>query len=240
MSTVISAPAEASRLDIVQGILDLIASRDLQINSMTSESELARKLSLSGRSPVIREALALLTRDGIVQPRPQRGYLIREISTDEAKEILRLRAASEKIVVEKLATLELSLRLDRAKGHRDHLCESSHREDCTTFLNFEGRLCRELARLSGLFTATQVVGAWSDQLRVFHASAPLGRGEMEQISDSYSTLLECVEEHDAQSAVATIDAQVQVRIENLNARSSDNYVSDSVNAVTEVPALVAG
>jgi len=229
MTKTITATTERSRLDIVQGILDLIAARDLEVNSMTSENELARKLELNGRSPVLREALALLTRDGIVQPYPQRGYLIREISTHEAKEIVRLRAASQKLVVEKLATLELGSRLNQADEHQRSLSESADSDDCPTFLTFEGRLCRELARLSSLFTATQVVGAWSDQLRVFYVPFPLEHNEMQEIGESYLTLLERIKQHDGDGAIVTIEAELQDRIQGIAKR--DSQVQDSVPEV---------
>jgi DNA-binding GntR family transcriptional regulator len=210
-------PANTTRIDIVQGILDLIVSNDIHINQMTSEKELAGKLNLNGRSPALREALALLTRDAIVQPRPQRGYFVRGVSQDEAREILRLRAASERVVVEKLATLELGERLNRAWGLHGELSHRARLNDCASFVKLEGRFWCELSRLGHLFIATQAIGAWSDQLRVFHASVPLEQEQMEQVSEGDSDLLASVEGHDAVRAVEILDTQLDVRMEAVEA-----------------------
>src|SRR5438094_3567308 len=89
-----------SRLDLVEDIIELIVTG--QVKELTSENELAHKIGLDGRTPALREALALLSRDGIVLPRPQRGYEVPSISLDEAKEIVELRAETQKLVVRKL------------------------------------------------------------------------------------------------------------------------------------------
>jgi DNA-binding GntR family transcriptional regulator len=216
MKDVILNPTNATRLDIVQGIIDLIVLGELKISEMTSENELARMLNFNGRTPALREALALLTRDGIVRPRPQRGYLVREISKDEAKEILRLRASSEKLVIEKLAEQDIGKRLKRVWEIQYGLSEFAQTNDSSAFVKLEGLFFCELARLSSLYIATQAVGAWSDQLRVFHSVNPLTQDQMEQISGSNYTLLEQVEQHNYLGAVMALDTQVIMRIEVLN------------------------
>src|SRR5689334_4692900 len=85
-----------SRFGVVQLILDLITMGELRPGAATSERILGEELGLGGRTPILREALALLSRDGIVEPLPQRGYLIRDFSIAEAEEIAELRGASER------------------------------------------------------------------------------------------------------------------------------------------------
>src|SRR6266852_6092753 len=95
----ITAERAKSRLDLVEDIIELIVTGKVPVNELTSENELAHKVGLDGRTPVLREALALLSRDGIVFPRPQRGYEVTPISHDEAKEIVELRAETQKLIV---------------------------------------------------------------------------------------------------------------------------------------------
>ena len=60
-----------SRTDAADAIIDLAAFRELKIGGKTSELEIAKQLGFSSRTPVIREALALLVRDGVVEQQPQ-------------------------------------------------------------------------------------------------------------------------------------------------------------------------
>jgi GntR family transcriptional regulator, rspAB operon transcriptional repressor len=216
MAIAITSTATLSRLDIVQGILDLLARGDLRANEMTSENELARKLDLAGRTPALREALALLARDGIVQPLPQRGYLVKAISSEDCREILRLRNATLRIVVERVSSKDLSGKLDRANQLLSELAVADSQQDSQRFVNLEGRLCCELARLSTLFTATQVIGAWSDQLRVFNASSPLSKKAMRQIHVNHSNILECLNLRERDGALKAVDSLSDAWLESLN------------------------
>lgn len=209
MSTIISQASETakrSRFSIVQDVLDLITAGELRPGSETSERILGEKLGLGGRAPVLREALALLSRDGVVEPLPQRGYLVRDFSPAEAEEIVELRAASEKIVVSRLATLGLGERLKFARMILGRVRDSAARGDCAAFAKFDSQLRCELASLGGFITAVYSIGAWSDQLRVFFTSNPLSRQAMVEVSELQNTLLEAVK-GGADNAVDIVDAQ---------------------------------
>jgi DNA-binding GntR family transcriptional regulator len=210
--------ATASRVDIVQNILDLITAGELQPGLQTSERALGETLGLGGRAPVLREALALLARDGIVEPLPQKGYLIRGFSAEEAAEALELRAASERIVVERLASLGLT---DRLRFSEEILLSMTSKAQSDTagveresnaagFAKSDRQLRCELARLGGFITGVYSIAAWSDQLRVFYRSNPLTREAMQQLASLSGSLLQAIRGTDIARAVSIVDRQTEL------------------------------
>lgn len=181
-----------SRFGIVQSILDLITRGELRPGTETSERVLGGKLGLGGRAPVLREALALLSRDGIVESLPQRGYLIRTFSVAEAEEIAALRAASERLVLTRLNSLDVNNRLNLAQQIFGSLKAVVAGDDFATFAKLDGLLRCEWARLGGFLTSVHSIGAWSDQLRVFYVSHPLTRAVAKEICRLHGSLLEAI------------------------------------------------
>jgi len=95
--------------EIRQGIRDGSFERDRRY----SENELAVSLGIS-RTPV-REALLELARQGLVEIFPQRGFRLRELSSEECAEIFALRGILEGYIVQILAraaTAEQVIRLN--------------------------------------------------------------------------------------------------------------------------------
>ena len=210
--------ATASRVDIVQSILDLITTGDLQPGLITSERALGETLELGGRASVLREALALLARDGIVEPLPQKGYLIRGFSADEATEALELRTALERIVVERLAGLGLTDRLRFA----DEILSSMISKTSGDAVGFEdeGKAAEfaksdrqfrcELARLGGFITGVYSIAGWSDQLRVFYKSNPLSSETMLRLASLSESLLQAIRRKDSAEAVSIVNREAEL------------------------------
>jgi len=210
--------ATASRVDIVQNILDLITVGNLQPGEITSERALGEALDLGGRASVLREALALLARDGIVEPIPQKGYLIRRFSAEEAAEALELRAASERIVVERLAGLGLTDRLRFAEEISQSMTSNTQSDaagvewesNAAQFAKSDRQLRCELARIGGFITAVYSIAAWSDQLRVFYRSNPFTLAAMQQLAAESRSLLQAIRRTDTAKAVSILDRETEL------------------------------
>jgi DNA-binding GntR family transcriptional regulator len=78
-----------------------IRDRTLEPETLYSELQLAAAMNIS-RTPV-REALIELSREGIIDVVPQRGFRVRAITEDEEQEVFDLRGAIESYVVRKLS-----------------------------------------------------------------------------------------------------------------------------------------
>ncbi|ADB52780.1 GntR family transcriptional regulator [Conexibacter woesei] len=84
-----------------EALRQAIRTGSMEHERVYSESELAQSMGVS-RTPV-REALLELSRDGLVEILPQRGFRLRSLSHAEREEIYGLRMALEGYVVERLA-----------------------------------------------------------------------------------------------------------------------------------------
>ncbi len=102
------------RLERPQLLTDMVLARlrqaivdgQLGLGEQVSEAQLAEQMGVS-KTPV-REALARLSRDGLVQIHPQRGTFVFSMSPREVEEICRFREVLE------TTALELALQHDRA------------------------------------------------------------------------------------------------------------------------------
>jgi DNA-binding GntR family transcriptional regulator len=85
-----------------QRILDAILTGELRPGQLIQTGQLAQRYEVS-RTPV-REALAALERDGLVTVLPYRGYLVRSITVDEARDVYFMRTVIEGAAAERAAT----------------------------------------------------------------------------------------------------------------------------------------
>jgi DNA-binding GntR family transcriptional regulator len=204
--------ANLTRFDAVSRIVDFIADLSLPQDRLTSEPDIAKLLGLSGRTPVIREALALLTRDGIVQPVPQRGYFVPRITVEQAQEILLLRLSIFKTIVTRLATADPSPRFHVAS----ELCSVLRGQETQSFLKQETAYWAELARRGEFIFAVQSLNSWGDQLRVFHAGRQISADVINGTARHYQEVLENISERNTAGAVAAVQSNFQLRRDTLN------------------------
>lgn len=100
MATSITRPETLSR-QAYAAIRNAIRAGAIAPGGFHSEQQIAKALEIS-RTPV-REALIELTREGIIEKLPQRGFRVRLISEQELNEVFDLRAGLEARVVRQLA-----------------------------------------------------------------------------------------------------------------------------------------
>ncbi len=203
--------ASVTRFDVLSRIVDLIADLTLPQGEFTSELELAKLLGLPGRTPSVREALALLARDGVVQPYPQRGYFVPRITGEQAEEILLLRLSIFKAIITRLTSRASLSKLVAA----EQLCAELASRGTQSFLKNETAYWNELARRGGFIFAVQNLNASGDQLRIFHASHPLPDEIIDVTATHYERVLHCITEHNSEGAIAAVQDNFELRQANL-------------------------
>ena len=102
-----------------QKVLDTALRAGARIN----EVELAHELNVS-RTPV-REALATLTAEGLVENRPRRGFFVRELAPDEIAEVYSIRDILDPAALQ-LGGLPDAARLDRLESLNAMILETRH------------------------------------------------------------------------------------------------------------------
>src|SRR5438132_711753 len=77
------------RAGALEGIIQLVVDGELPIGQKSSEQRIADLLGGMSRTPV-REAVAILARDGVLVQRPQVGVWVRPVSTRELLELTQI------------------------------------------------------------------------------------------------------------------------------------------------------
>ena len=133
-SATVSAPVVVSGLNlrtykraVYEALLEMIVTLELPPGERLVESDLAGRLGVS-KTPV-REALAMLESDGLVEATPYRGATVRWLSMNESREqgylVDALEMPAYPIVIERITKVELASigkvveRLKRARRVRD-------------------------------------------------------------------------------------------------------------------------
>jgi DNA-binding GntR family transcriptional regulator len=137
-----------------QVIKKAIIAGQLESANIFSITELSETLGVSG-TPA-REALVILTSEGLIEPIPRIGYQVKSLSIHDALEIFHLRSvlevetaglAAERMTNDDISLLEANNRLEQELVTSLQSDESTHSYDEGYALNFEFHLT--IARASG-------------------------------------------------------------------------------------------
>lgn len=206
------APAAdgARRRTLAEDAYDVIKDRiirlDLPPGHAFSESELAASLGHS-KTPV-REALARLLREGLVEVMPRSGYRVAPITVADAQDLLRLRTLLET----EAAGLAAARDVDADELHRlEALCRTSYDPDdhasISRFLQANTRFHSAVAHLSGNNRLAAVLTQVLEQLeRLFHLGLTL-RPRSAEIVHEHQELLDALQRRDPESARRAADIQ---------------------------------
>ena len=99
------SPFRSEKDRIYQALRREILTLELSPRALLVETALARRFGVS-KTP-IREALAVLQRDGLVEALPRKGYLVTPITVNDVDDLFELRVALEGMAAE-LAAMRMS------------------------------------------------------------------------------------------------------------------------------------
>jgi DNA-binding GntR family transcriptional regulator len=143
------------RTQVLNRIRDLIVDGCYLQGFKLIESELAKEFAVS--RPMLREVLAELENQGLVERKPNRGAMVRRVDTEALMEIMELREVLEGLCARLAAQNskpEEWLDLKEAFGERAEKMVRNHEfEDCLLVADFRERMVRascskELAKLT--------------------------------------------------------------------------------------------
>ncbi|HEX2051041.1 MAG TPA: GntR family transcriptional regulator [Actinomycetota bacterium] len=167
----------------------VVLSGQVPIGERTSERVLTEKFlghTGLGRTPV-REALAILTAQGVIEQHPQVGFVVRHVDAAEARKVLELQRATEGLIVSDAAQTRIDV------SRLDELAD----QITTAALNGSSYVCMDtartfhmmLSRLAGYETAAGAIGGFRDRYALFlAATTPLDRREMAAMASRYRDL----------------------------------------------------
>lgn len=194
---------------LVASLRERIIRGDLPPGMRLSEKEIADAYRMS-RQPV-REAFIRLAGDGLVEVRPQRGTIVRKISTTEVENSRFVREAVEADLV-KAAAVRASA-ADVAEL-RTEVARQAEVQDPASFMLLDERFHRMLAEIAGragVWAHLQPIKMQMDRVRYMTiARFPLGR-----LVDEHGRIVDAIAASDADNAATAIRLHLKGILEDL-------------------------
>ena len=164
----------------MDGIIALVATGDLPLDELISETRIAQKLGVS-RTPV-REAVAVYAAEGIISQIPQTGLLINRVSDEEVGKALGVRYLCELAAVAKITSNE-SLEPRNLRAFRASMSDAFRRQsrgEMTTdeALQLNASLHEAISADIGSLMFEHIKTLTSTKHRIFHAEHPLEQSEL--------------------------------------------------------------
>ncbi|MGH3441585.1 MAG: GntR family transcriptional regulator [Nitriliruptorales bacterium] len=187
-----------------KAVRQAIKDGDLAGDQLYSENELAGSMGIS-RTPV-REALIELSREGLVEIVPQRGFRLRSLTEEEEHEVFALRIVLEGFVAERLASkanaadvAELRAVLDRQRDAFD---------DPDTFLSHDETFHLLMPRLVGLERTHQMMVTLRGALWLMGSSALAYPARASEAYAEHEAVVDAIAAGDVDRAVQAAEAHV--------------------------------
>ncbi|MEG9246648.1 GntR family transcriptional regulator [Arthrobacter sp. Soc17.1.1.1] len=134
ISTRTSAPAPPGRIKssslvdlAAEAIRQQILSGAMGPGDRLIEERLTEELGIS--RPPLREALRILSQEGLIETRPRQGSVVATLTDQDVFEILTLRSAFEKLAVELGVPVSDPRRLERCRTALERMEDCAQRED---------------------------------------------------------------------------------------------------------------
>jgi len=177
----------------LDAIREVILSGRIRPGEKTSERKLTETFlggTDLGRTPV-REALAVLTEQGVVEQYPQVGFAVRVVDASEARKVLALQRITEGVMVAEAARRRVDTqalaRLD------DGLREAAARGKADQSMNLLRSLHVTLATAAGYDSAAVALGGFRDRLTLFFVgTAPLRDRELTDVAAHAGQLVDAI------------------------------------------------
>lgn len=189
--------ARGLRALVLQTIRELIVSGEFQ-ERIFSENELIDLLSAEpynlsiSRTPV-REALAILVNEDLIEQLPQRGLRVRSSATpDEKVELIRLRLELERLIVEQLAGRDGSVGFERASDLVEEMRAAARRKNRREFAKADAAFQTELAELAGFRVGASFLRNLRDKLDMIEPGGLAERRSLSEVLGEREELLNTI------------------------------------------------
>lgn len=181
-----------------------IISGRIEPGSLYSIGEIAEKLNVS-ITPV-REALHDLAREGLIEMRRNRGFLVRTPSGQELDEIVQIRAMLEVSAVREITERGLVTDFAPLRRLSRRTMVFAEAGEWVGFLDTDREFHLSLLAALGNPKLLELVGSLRDQSRLFGLDKMAGSPDFVESTREHELLLDAVEEGDPERA-ASIMAQ---------------------------------
>jgi GntR family transcriptional regulator, rspAB operon transcriptional repressor len=184
---------------VIAALRSLVVEGELKPGVIFSENEMAERFGVS-RTPV-REAVAMLTLEGLLDQIPQVGVAVHVFDEKEIDDLLKTRDIFEPHIVARLAELPATAEdIEVLKTLMDEMRTAADAGDRRRFLRVDALFHTEIARRAGYALAAEILRKLSNKIRVVGLSALFRDDGMDTVLAEHQPVLDAIEAHDGERA----------------------------------------
>jgi DNA-binding GntR family transcriptional regulator len=191
---------------IYEEIVRMIVSGELPSGAPLDEKALTKKLQVS-RTP-FREALGTLSKEGLIEIKPYRGFFVRSFSRKETEDLYELRKTLECFAVE-LAVPNMSDRhIAQFEKLLDDAVEALHRGDMEAYGAHDRVFHETIAELSGNAALIETLNRLALQIQVGRTIANESKDFAERAARERDEILSAFRKRDIPRAVELMHTHI--------------------------------
>ncbi len=191
---------------VLDALRDAIVSGELKPGDPLIELELSAQLGVS-RAP-LREAIQILSREGLVETVPYRGSIVRNLSRRDIEELYSLRSVLESFAIQRIIQQKDPEQVARLRAVFDTMLVAAQQGDLKVVNNIDREFHDTLIELSD---HNLLVMTWSSvSLRVRQVMALRNRrnSDITRIAYNHLPIIQAIEEGDESQALRLIREHV--------------------------------
>lgn len=206
---------------VLQRIRELIVTGALKPNKIFSEAELAERFGTS-RTPV-RQAIAILDHEGLVDQRPQIGASVHQVSAEELDQLIELRIVVESLTAAALAETTSPDRLEGLEELLDRMETCINKGDKVGFNDVDAEFHCRIAANSGRLLAEEIVRSMRDKIRILGLNALREDGAMKVVLAEHYDIFEAISNRQAEDARSAVDTHLTQAAKRIRATDPERF-----------------
>jgi DNA-binding GntR family transcriptional regulator len=204
----LSAPLAPVSLvnEIAERVRQAVINGSLKPGDEINESQLSERLGVARGT--LREAVRVLTSEGLLVKLPNRASSVRELSAERIWEIMTARAVVEGFGARVLAQRLTPQKVALLNSIWERLDSAAQANDRASFVNWDLRLHQTIMALSGhevLYDTWTKMSAW---IRLMFASEEFTAADLLANAASHKAVIEAIASGDAELAEARLKADL--------------------------------
>ena len=193
--------------EVHEGLRTAIITCRFKPGEMIFESQLVREYEVS-KTPV-REALKLLTQEGLVRSIPGTGYIVAPITLKDVRDLFFVRQVLEAAAVERAAQVATEEQLDRLETLVGESYRVGDYANAFRWLRTNLKVHLAIAEITDNERLVRMFGSvMEDMSRIFFLDLG-GRQETEAMVEGHRAILRALRRHDGRAAVEAATAEIE-------------------------------
>jgi DNA-binding GntR family transcriptional regulator len=180
------------RDDVIARLREKLLGGEIRPGVTFSENELADEFGTS-RTPV-REAVAILAHEGLLQQIPQVGVVLRELTPAEVEELVRVRIAVERLVAGAMCERRPADGLRRMGELLESMHRAAARGDKVAFLDADAEFHCCAAESIGYTLSAGMLRSIRDRIRIMGLGAIERDEHMRTVLEEHEAILVAIRE----------------------------------------------